>query len=154
MAKYRMYSLVLRQLSPMQKGVQASHSMMDYAFKFHKRTEFIHWANVDKTVIILDGGTYPELKECRDFLNELEVPFTCFYEEDLGDLMTSISFILEDKIWDTKSYPTYEDELCMPFLGDQVEDTGSSEGPDWLKSMGGLRNLKLRNFIFSKKLSQ
>ena len=88
-----MYSLVLRQLSPIQKGVQSAHSIVEYANKFYKLSEYIQWVNVDKTIIMLDGGTYPELKECRDRLIELGIPVASFYEEDLGNILTSISFI-------------------------------------------------------------
>lgn len=156
MAKYRMYNLVLRQLNPIQKGVQAAHSMMEYASKHHKRPEFIQWSNVDKTIIILDGGTYQDLKECRRTLDDLNVSYACFYEEDLNDLMTSISFIAEDKVWDCKTYPVLEEASnLLPFLGSQFEDgTSESDIPEWLAEMGGIKNLKLRNFIFSKKLSQ
>lgn len=140
-----MYSLVLRQLNPIQKGVQSAHSIVEYSKNFYKSTEYIQWVNVDKTIIILDGGTYGELKECRDILIKLEVPHAVFYEEDLGNIMTSISFLVEDKIWDSKSYPAYEDELD--------ENSSESENPVWLIMMGGKRNLTLRNFIKSKKLS-
>lgn len=144
MGKYRMYSLVLRQLSPIQKGVQSSHSIVEYINKFYKSSEYIHWVNVDKTIIMLDGGTYQEMKECRDTLAELGVPYMAFYEQDLGNLITSISFLVEDKVWDTKTYPSYEEEL---------DGASDSENPVWLIMMGGRRNLKLRNFLFSKRLS-
>ena len=145
MGKYRMYSLVLRQLSPIQKGVQSAHSIVEYISKFYKSTEYIHWATVDKTIIMLDGGTYQEMKECRDTLAELGVPYMAFYEQDLGNLITSISFLVEDKVWDTKTYPSYEEEL---------DESSDSENPVWLIMMGGRRNLKLRNFLQSKRLSQ
>ena len=145
MGKYRMYSLVLRQLSPMQKGVQSAHSIIEYANKFHKSSEYIQWVNVDKTIIVLDGGTYPELKECRDRLMELGIPVASFYEEDLGNILTSISFLVEDKVWDSKSYPSYEDELD--------DNSSESESPVWLIVMGGKQNLELRKFLSSKRLS-
>jgi len=145
MGKYRMYSLVLRQLNPIQKGVQSAHSIVEYVKKYHKSTEYIQWATVDKTIIMLDGGTYQELKDCRDTLINLGVPYAAFYEEDLGDIMTSISFLVEDKIWDSKAYPAYEDELD--------ENSSESENPVWLIMMGGKRNLALRNFLMSKRLS-
>lgn len=144
MGKYRMYSLVLRQLSPIQKGVQSSHSIVEYIHKFHKSTEYIQWVNVDKTIIMLDGGTYQEMKECRDTLADLGVPYAAFYEQDLGNLITSISFLVEDKIWDSKIYPAYEEEL---------EDNSSESDPVWLIEMGGKRNLELRKFLSSKRLS-
>lgn len=142
MCKYRMYSLVLRQLSPIQKGVQTAHSVIEYANQFHKLTEYIQWSKVDKTLIILDGGTYQEMRECRNVLDELKVPYAVFYEEDLGNLMTSITFIVEDKVFDSKEYP-YE----------IIDESSDSDMPAWLIEMGGIRNLKFRNFIKSKKLS-
>lgn len=143
MGKYRMYSLVLRQLSPMQKGVQSAHSIVEYINKFYKSSEYIQWVNVDKTIIMLDGGTYPELKQCRDTLAELGVPYAAFYEEDLGNIATAISFLVEDRVWDTENYPAYEDEL----------DASDSDNPVWLIMMGGRRNLAFRNFLKSKKLA-
>lgn len=145
MGKYRMYSLVLRQLSPIQKGVQSSHSIVEYIQKFHKSTEYIQWVNVDKTIIMLDGGTYQEMKECRDTLSDLGVPYAAFYEQDLGNLITSISFLVEDKVWDSKTYPAYEEEL--------EENSSESENPVWLIMMGGKRNLEFRKFLSSKRLS-
>ncbi len=145
MSKYRMYSLVLRQLSPIQKGVQSAHSIVEYANKFHKLTEYIQWVNVDKTIIILDGGTYQEMKECREKLSEFGVPYMAFYEQDLGNLLTSISFLVEDKVWDSKAYPANEEEL---------DDISSDvDIPVWLIMMGGKRNLEFRKFLSSKRLS-
>ena len=115
---------------------------MEYANKFYKLSEYIQWVNVDKTIIMLDGGTYPELKECRDRLIELGVPVSSFYEEDLGNILTSISFLVEDKVWDHKSYPSFEEEL-----------DDESENPVWLITMGGKQNLELRKFLSSKRLS-
>jgi len=144
MGKYRMYSLVLRQLNPIQKGVQSAHSIVEYTQKFHKLTEYIQWVNVDKTIIMLDGGTYQEMKECRDTLADNGVPYAAFYEQDLGNLITSISFLMEDKVWDSKTYPSYEEEL---------ENNSSESDPVWLIEMGGKRNLTLRKFLSSKRLS-
>ena len=140
-----MYSLVLRQLSPIQKGVQSSHSIVEYIKKFYKSNEYIQWVNVDKTIVILDGGTFPEMRECRETLENLGVPYAAFYEKDLGSIVTSISFLVEDKVWDSDAYPAYEEEL---------DDISSDfENPVWLIMMGGRRNLELRNFLKSKKLS-
>lgn len=140
-----MYSLVLRQLSPIQKGVQSAHSIVEYIKKFYTSSEYIQWVNVDRTIIMLDGGTFQEMKACRETLETLGVPYAVFYEEDLGNLITSISFLVEDKVWDSDAYPAYEEEL---------DDISSDfENPVWLIMMGGKRNLDLRNFLKSKKLS-
>ena len=65
-----------------------------------------------------------------------------FYEEDLGNILTSISFLVEDKVWDYKNYPSFEEEL-----------DDESETPVWLITMGGKQNLELRKFLSSKRLS-
>lgn len=147
MERYRMYSLVLRHLSPVQKGIQSAHSVIEYASKFHKRSEFIHWTNIDKTMIILDGGTYQDMKSARAFLNDLGVTYSVFYEEDLNGLMTSISFIASDKIWDREKYPSYDDFLLTD------ECSSDSDSVQWLIDMGGIKNLKMRSFIYGKKLA-
>ena len=59
--KYRMYSLVLRQLNPIQKGVQTTHAAIEYANTYFKTAEYQSWSNFDKTLIMLDGGTYQEM---------------------------------------------------------------------------------------------
>ena len=69
---------------------------------------------------------------------ELGVPVASFYEEDLGNILTSISFLVEDKVWDYKNYPSYEDELD--------DNSSESENPVWLIMMGGKQNLELRKF--------
>ena len=85
------------------------------------------------------------MRECRETLENLGVPYAAFYEKDLGSIVTSISFLVEDKVWDSDAYPAYEEEL---------DDISSDfENPVWLIMMGGRRNLELRNFLKSKKLS-
>lgn len=76
----------------------------------------------------------------------IRIPFAAFYEEDLGGLLTSISFIVDDRIYDTKLYPSYEEELTDDVMT-------ASESPTWLIEMGGTESLRLRNFIFSKRLA-
>lgn len=143
MESYRMYCLVLRQLSPMQKGIQAAHSIVEYSKRFGRRIEYETWSLIDKTIIVLDGGTYQEMKEDRNFLKQLGVVYDVFHEPDLNGMVTAYSLILSDKVWDTEKYPSYPDELV---------DSDESE-PDWLVNMGGMKNLMLRNFIKSKRLS-
>ena len=65
--------------------------------------------------------------------------------ECLIDMLFSISFLVEDKVWDHKNYPSYEDELD--------DNSSESENPVWLMMMGGKQNLELRKFLSSKRLS-
>jgi hypothetical protein len=140
-----MYCLVLRQLNSIQKGVQSAHAIVEYIRKFYKSSEYIQWVNVDKTIIMLDGGTYQEMKESRNALADFGIPYAAFYEQDLGNILTSVAFLVEDKVWDSKTYPANEEELD--------ETSSDSENPVWLIMMGGKRNLAFRKFLSSKRLS-
>ena len=48
----RMYSFVLRQLNPIQKGVQMTHAVVEYANKYSSDEDYRQWVETDKTQII------------------------------------------------------------------------------------------------------
>lgn len=106
--KYRMYCLVLRQLSPIQKGVQSAHSIVEYGNKYGEEDSYIVWNRADKTIIMLDGGTLPELEEIIEDLKENKVKYSIFREEDLGDIVTSISILVDERVFDRKNYPDFD----------------------------------------------
>lgn len=139
MNKQRMYCLVLKQLSPMQKGIQSAHAIVEYGMTYSNKTYYIQWSKSDKTIIVLDGGTYSDMKECRKFLEDNKINYATFYEEDLNNLLTAIVFVADEKIWNTEKYPYY----------DMLSDSDSES--DFYDDIE--RNLNIRNFIFSKRLA-
>ena len=153
----RMYSLVLRQLNPIQKGVQTTHGVVEYANKYASDEEYKQWAETDKTLIVLDGGTYQEMVRIYDTLKELEMKFADFQEPDLNYLTTSITFLADERVWNREQYPSWESLPQCPCSID-----GNMQAPDpndymtydeWVDMMGGAANVELRKLIFSKKLS-
>ena len=153
----RMYSLVLRQLNPIQKGVQTTHGVVEYANKYAFDEEYKQWAETDKTLIVLDGGTYQEMVRIYDTLKELEMKFADFQEPDLNYLTTSITFLADERVWNREQYPSWESLPQCPCSID-----GNMQAPDpndymsyneWVEMMGGAANVELRKLIFSKKLS-
>ena len=68
--KYRMYSFVLRQLNPIQKGVQTTHAVVEYMKKhqYGINDDLKQWVDEDKTLIMLDGGTYQDMCEILGIL--------------------------------------------------------------------------------------
>lgn len=94
-----MYSLVLRQLNPIQKGVQTAHAVAEYVSLYNNKRECEQWVKVDKTLIILDGGTSPEMESLVVILNDIGIDFALFKEPDLNDLTTSICFIVDEEKW-------------------------------------------------------
>ena len=76
--EYRMYCLVLRQLNGINKGIQAAHACLEYANGFHNEADYQKYVNDDKTLILLDGGTYQDLV---DKVNEQSTKTNLLYEE-------------------------------------------------------------------------
>jgi hypothetical protein len=157
-----MYAMVLRQLTPMQKGIQALHSVVEYSEMMKQdnvseltKKAYEAWANRDKTMIVLDAGTSADLVDVIFKLKELGVPHTVFHEPDLYGCITSVCFIADERVWDAKNYPSYEDYI-------QNFDIKYSNAPAlqqeyWAENVFNCNNpsniLELRELIFSKKLS-
>ena len=98
--EYRMYGLVIRHLSPINKGVQFSHCCVEYANKFHDNEDFKKFVDVDKTMILLDGGTSRDMSDIEILLKNAEINYCSFQEPDLNNLTTAICFLADERTWD------------------------------------------------------
>ena len=85
-----MYSMVLRQLTPIQKGIQSAHAVVDYARKVKNESVgldvvvgYTQWADTDKTLIVLDAGTSQDLEESINFLKDNNIVHAVFKDPDL-----------------------------------------------------------------------
>lgn len=133
---YRMIGLVPYNLSPIQQGIQFGHAVQEYnnevldllmASSYRGLilnqedkqilSEFEKWARIDKTFIILNGGTtnthiigdkfVGTLNQHLESLNKKEIKLSTFYEPDLGDQLTAIVFLIDDRVFDRESWPDY-----------------------------------------------
>ena len=99
---YRMYSVVLSALSPMQKGIQALHSTVAYITQNRPRYHYDvdQWMKRDKTAIILDGGSKREMDDLQVaiFDTGIAAPVS-FEEEDLDYMTTSFSILVSNEIY-------------------------------------------------------
>ena len=167
--KYRMYCFVLKQLSPMQKGIQAAHSIVEYGNKHHNDESYIVWSRADKTIILLDGGVSHELEDIIDELEANEVEYAVFREEDLGELVTSISILVDERVFDRVNYPDFgewrnrkypiREMHLMACIGDFDHDpndfTYEKHREEWINDvMGGNKNVYLRELISGKHLAK
>jgi len=162
----RMYFFVNYQLMGIQKGIQAGHAAVEYALQFSNSEEFIEFSKNHKTWIALNGGTTndsedPELcgsmqtlyKTIQDYNQksiENFISVAKFHEPDLNNAMTAICFICDQRVWDRKLVPDFT-EYCERNLTHTVTD--EELFPDWLKLMGGDKNVVLRNLITGKKFA-
>jgi len=114
--KYRMYGLVPYNISPIQQGIQFGHAVVEYGLEYgHKSDDpYLQWARNDKTFIILNGGTTNRNEDHWGTLNQsvlelgrLRVQYTTFYEPDLGDQLTAIVFLVDERVWDKDKYPEF-----------------------------------------------
>ena len=153
----RMYSMVLCQLNAIQKGVQTTHGVIEYANKYASDEEYRQWAETDKTLIILDGGVKKDMESIFDSLTEFGVKFGKFQEPDLNYIANSITFLDDERVGDREQYPAGGTLPQCPWSID-----GNMQAPDpndymsyneWVEMMGGAVNVELRKLIFSKKLS-
>ena len=176
----RMYSMVLRQLTPMQKGIQSLHAVVDYsemmkndAIDEDTKNAYDTWANHDKTMIVLDAGTSQDLQDAITFLRNQKIIHKVFCEPDLYDMPTAVCFIADERVWDTKQYPSYEQYVAIKKMeADKSLEVKDNDGKvigtnmlfiqeprmsDWVREVFGNIDprpiMELREFIFSKKLS-
>ena len=168
--KYRMYCLVLRQLSPIQKGVQSAHSIVEYSNKYGNEDGYLVWSRADKTIIMLDGGVLSELEEIISQLDENNVKYGVFREEDLGDIITSISILVDERVFNRKEYPDFETWRnskypvrpmhCVAYIGGEYDHdpndyTWDEHHKEWVNDViGGEANEFLRNLLSNKRLAQ
>jgi|LakMenEpi03Aug12_release.lakeMendotaPanAssembly.Ray.scaffolds.fasta_scaffold270143_2 hypothetical protein len=115
---YRMYGLVPYNISPIQQGIQYGHAVVEYANSYFHNTEYEIWANRDKTFIILNGGTTNNkldeagipvgtLNQHEKILEYHGVRIASFNEPDLGDQLTALVFIVDDRVFDKENWPDY-----------------------------------------------
>lgn len=156
--RYRMYGLVPYNLSPIQQGIQFGHAVVQYALHYFAREPFQDWAWIDKTFIILNGGTTNNIKDgdgiykgsLNKHLVELEknnIVVSTFHEPDINDALTAVVFLVDERVWDKEKYPDY-----YPFsmLNTIVPDPHYDQ---WVDRIGGEKNVFLRNFLKQFKLA-
>ena len=147
----RMYGLVPYNISPIQQGIQFGHAVVEYGrmcdgMKNHQAL-YNDWADNWKTFIILNGGTtntnfstddglpFGSMNRHLLTLDSIGVNFATFHEPDLGDQLTAIVFIVDERVFNKTKYPDPQ-----PFA---TED----EVNLFMESIGGEKNYKLREFL-------
>lgn len=181
----RMYGLVNYQLTGIQKGIQFLHGVVEYSQMVNKLggellDTYNNWANDHKTVILLNGGTtnqrtnedglpFGTLNNHVLSLSENGIEFATFNEPDLGDQLTAVVFIVDERVFNKKEYPNFEDWLIenykdylnikgTPYQIAQGVINSKSEYDrkvyqKWVDMIGGEKNLFLREFLKNFRLA-
>jgi hypothetical protein len=154
----RMYGLVPYNISPIQQGIQFGHAVVEYSRNCegikNMQTLYNDWADNWKTFIILNGGTTNTKASIEDGIPygtmnkhmltlglDIKIPFATFYEPDLGDQLTAIVFIVDERVFNKTKYPDPQ-----PFATEEEFDL-------FLETIGGITNYNLRIFLKQFKLA-
>lgn len=164
----RMYVFVERHLSPIDKGIQSAHAVVEYSNKFSKNENYYQWAFYDKTLILLNGGVVSDLVDLTKTLYENEIPFSSFNEIDMNNMLTSVAVLIDERVFNKDEYPDFDiwrnDKYpvrpmhCMAVIGNFDHDpndyTYNEHYKEWTEDvMGGEKNVVLRKIINSKRLA-
>jgi len=185
----RMYGLVPYNISPIQQAIQFGHAVVEYGQKMKKlpfndievTKKYDDWADNWKTFIILNGGTTNHKTSLEDGLpfgslnNHLltlmdnNIEFASFNEPDLGDQLTAVVFIVDERVFNKKKYPDFEDWVIENY-GDLIVGNGSAYQianeirnskskhdkkvyQEWVKLVGGEKNVFLKDFLKNFRLA-
>ena len=186
----RMYGLVPYNISPIQQGIQFGPAVVEYGQKMkylgeHNQSlniQYNDWADNWKTFIILNGGTtnhrvdeqgmpFGTLNNHLLILEENKIDFATFSEPDLGDQLTAIVFVVDERVFNRKKYPDFEDWVIENYgelirsdyyttsymLATQIKQSNSKGDKkvyaEWSKFVGGEKNIFLRDFLKNFKLA-
>ena len=180
----RMYGLVNYQLTGIQMGIQFSHAVVEYGQSVKHSDDLIYelrkyddWADNHKTYIILNGGTTnlnPDrigtLNQHLISLSDNGIFCSYFHEPDLGDQLTSVCFIVDERVFNREKYPDFDTKIYQGDFSDPMNPSflldnrgllqmpghtiiNKLEWDKWVESIGGRRNLFLRNFLRSFRLA-
>jgi hypothetical protein len=188
----RMYGLVPYNISPIQQAIQFGHAVVEYG-QLVKQSIVIppmatnalevydDWANNCKTFIILNGGTSNHSQNRYnegEFIGSMEthlqtlqdngVDLATFYEPDLNDMLSAIVFIVDERVFNKKDYPDFENWVIENYgdlirsdyptasymLARQIKESTSKEDQkvyqEWVRLIGGEKNVFLREFLDPK----
>ena len=175
--EYRMYGLVIYNLSPIQQGIQFGHAVVDYGRMVGRYAErqvnntsesiYKKYADEDKTFIILNGGTTnnnPErlgsLNQHMNIMRGNGVLLQEFYEPDLGDQLTAFVFLVDERVWNRDLYEDFIPEI-LPWTKQkpsekaisQLAEKNASNYKHWQEKIGGPTNAFLKDYLNNFKLA-
>lgn len=169
--EYRMYGMVPYNISPIQQGIQFGHAVVDFGRQIRdiESIEKIYnkWADEDKTFIILNGGTtnidpsrLGSLNKHLQILRDASIQVEDFYEPDLGDQLTAICFLVDERVFNREIYPDFVKET-LPWgrtkptekAVDILEAKNKKNYEHWVEKIGGERNAFLREYLKPLRLA-
>ena len=170
--EYRMYGLVPYNLSPIQQGIQFGHAVVEYQQNtrdIKPNLEIYNkWAKNDKTFIILNGGTTNNtidrlgtLNKHAQTLKDNDVLTAVFNEPDLGDQLTAVVFLVDERVFNRELYPDF---VGTPYTWpshkkpsdreyEKWKEVNDKNYVAWVERIGGEKNAFLRDYLKTFRLA-
>jgi hypothetical protein len=194
----RMMGLVPYQLMGIQQGIQYGHATDEFALKVIKSLmgrsneiptkdieTYVDWLENWKTYIVLNGGTtnnrienglyVGSLNNHKETLDKNGIFNVSFNEPDLGDQLTGVVFIVDERVFlkdENKKYvyldfedwvfenPNHyistlkrSDKWVIKSLRENTKKTDPDYYNKWVEYMGGEKNVFLRDFLKDFRLA-
>lgn len=144
-----MYCLVLRHLSPIQKGIQSAHAIVEYGNLYRNTATYQRWAFYDKTIVMLDVHSYTDLMNVTSTFFEQGWLYVSFAEEDLNNIPTAVCFLADERIYDYETYGrSYEDHERQMKENGHTADYGG-----WLDMIGGESAEKVKEIVSNLRIA-
>ena len=116
--RYKMYGIVCDNISSLQKGIQFSKSVVEYSIKYGEKEPYKIWSEGDKSITIYNGGSTNSrrfdgkyigiINRYLDELNKNGIESVSFYEKNMGDQLTSVCLLVDDRVWDNEKFNDYD----------------------------------------------
>jgi len=126
-----------------------------------------------------EGFVAGTLNQIGDQLSEKNIPFTYFIEPDLNHALTALCFLADERVFNKKDYPDLSDYLyglhpftstdmengthkiaSIPLIAfklktnEELQEEYPTEYKEWVRLIGGVKNVFLRDLLKDKKLAR
>jgi len=122
-----------------------------------------------------EGIVQGSLNQIADDLLANDIKFGYFQEPDLNDALTAVCFICDERVFNRKDYPNFVNWLLDIKMFEEAKNEAQKKNPElwvklrlypelqqemfpeyykeWVRFIGGVKNVFLRNLIEDKKLA-
>jgi len=169
----RIYLFTIYQLSGNQKGIQCLHAALRYGRKYYFDPTFNYFMDNWETAMMMNGGTtnirvneegvsVGTLNQILDKIKANDINHTFFHEPDLNDALTSVCFLVDERVFNFKDYPKFSDYVISHLNTDlpneeivririmgveTIKEVYAKEYGDWLELIGGKQNEFLKDLL-------